>query len=227
MYERLVAQITRAPGRRSLYHFTRTANLPMIAERDSLLSSRLISGEESGERRTQLMPVALGQGIALLNTHLRIVPQMFAAGTTPEVFRAYLDRHVFFWPTLRDCRYMMTSYTRREPEVSFTVLQFDALSMLIRHAHLVKLSKYDSGSSPRYPERTSYRKSLDMFLPLGQFPGSAAMAQPERPGDIREVLIENRVEQLNTALMAVYTDDRAHVPATWLDRHQPYALLQA
>jgi hypothetical protein len=227
MYERLTTQITRAPGRRSLYHFTRTANLAMIAEQDSLLSSRLISGEESGERRTQLMPVALGQGIALLNTHLRIVPQMFAAGTTSEVFRAYLDRHVFFWPTLRDCRYMMASYARREPEESFTVLQFNALSILTRHAHLVKLSKYDSGSSPRYPERTSYHKSLAMFLPLGQFPGSAAMAQPERPGDIREVLIENRVEQLNSALVAVYTHNRAHVPANWLDRHQPYALLQA
>lgn len=227
MYEHLAARITRAPGRRFLYHFTRTANLAMIAERDSLLSSRLISGEESGERRTKLVRVALGQGSARLNPHLQIMPQMFAAGTTAEIFRAYLDRHVFFWPTLRDCRCMMAAYARREPEESFTVLQFDALSTLIRHAPLVKLSKYDSGSSPRYPGRTSYRKSLAMFLPLGQFPGNAALAQPERPGDIREVLIENRVEQLNTALVAVYTDNRTCVPANWLDRHQPYALLQA
>ena len=225
MYEDIAARITRSPGRQRLFHFTRARNLPLIAALDCLLSSSSISQKETGERRIQPKHVDLELGAATINAHLRIAPQMFAVDTTPESFRAYLDRHVFFWPTLRDCRYMMATYTRREPGESFAVLAFDAEALMTRHACYVKLSKYDSGSSPRYPGRTGYRKSLGMFLPLGQFPGTAALAQPERPAEIREVLIERNVEHLSADLQAVYTDNREMLPEVWLKRQRAFAEL--
>jgi hypothetical protein len=161
-----ITAIIKAKRRKSLYHFTRVRNLPVIAHFDALLSSYKINPHFAGERRSEAKEVGYYEYSITINAHLRIPDSMIDTAITQEQFRACLDRHVFFWPTLKDCQKMMDTYTRREPDEGFAILEFDAYSLLLGHYSSVKLSKYDSGSSPRFPTRCFYKKSPDMFLPL-------------------------------------------------------------
>lgn len=221
MYEEVITAVTKSKGRKSLYHFTRTGNLPSIASSDNLWSSSQMSPAWIGKRRLQPVKVPAGEYEMTINANLRIAESMIGEGTTLEEFRAYLDRHVFFWPTVRDCRKMMATYARREPGESFAILEFDAVSLLAEHASSVKLSKYDSGSTPRYPGRSSYKKSPDMFLPLGAFPNPATGSTPARASEIREVLIERRVQHVSRHLKAVFAFPVEAVPHVWSGLARP------
>ncbi|MEC0370223.1 DUF7002 family protein [Paenibacillus chibensis] len=196
----IVASVTPTAGRRTLYHFTRLSNLTAIAASDSLVSSGSMSPYPAGERRTSPMKVRYDRHLITINAHLCIPESMLEPDFTLEQFRAYLDRHVFFWPTRRDCQKMLSTYTRREPEEKFAVLSFDAASLLLDHYDAVKLSKYDSGSSPRYPKHCSYKKSPNMFVDLDHYKIKVNGNVPTKASEIREVLIENRL----TASQASY-----------------------
>lgn len=166
MMQSLIAAITKSPLRTSLYHFTRAVNLPAMAALDAIYSSAVLSpAHAAGERRTAAHRVSYAGQAAILNAHLRITPEAMAPGTTAEEFRRCLDRHVFLWPTWRDCLAMAAMYSRREPGEVFAVLKLDARQVLAANFSRIRLSKYDSGSSPRFPHRMSYRKSCAMLLP--------------------------------------------------------------
>jgi hypothetical protein len=225
MNDAIVAAITKT--RKSLFHFTRAANLPSIASLDRLLSSSRINPHGAGERRLEPVEFSLQGYSAIINSHLRIAAGMMEDGTTQEEFRACLDRHVFFWPTIGDCRKMMDTYARREPHERFAVLELDARCLLVNHYSGVKLTKYDSGSSPRFPARCSYRKSLGMFLPLDQFQKTAGHPVPVKPSEIREVLVEQEVDHLSRCLKAVYAPSVEDVPDCWRSLLRPYEELKA
>jgi hypothetical protein len=59
------------------------------------------------------------------------------------------------------------------------------------------LSKYDSGSSPRFPTHCSYKKSPSMFLPLSEFKSIMNNTVPVKASEIREVLIEDQVNNVS------------------------------
>lgn len=213
--------ITKAKGRKCLYHFTRVRNLPSIAILDELLSSFTIYPDAAGERRTEKKENFEDDLSRTINAHLKIADSMFEADCTQEVFRAYLDRHIFFWPTIRHCRKMVDTYKRREPNEAFAVLELDAYSLLLDHYAAVKLSKYDSGSSPRFPKSCNYKKSLNMFLPLDQFKSIVNNTVPTKGAEIHEVLIEDKVERLSKYLRTVHVDDGIEVPEKWSDCVSP------
>ncbi|MGO4272098.1 hypothetical protein AB4Z22_20040 [Paenibacillus sp. TAF58] len=110
---------------------------------------------------------------------------------------------------------MLEIYSRREPDEAFAILQLDAHSLLWDFYDTVKLSKYDSGSSPRYPTRCSYKKSLQMFLPLDQFEIERGNDVPSKPSEIREVLVEGKVPNLSRYLQAVYCQNMQEIPKRW------------
>ncbi|TNJ67708.1 hypothetical protein FE784_02815 [Paenibacillus hemerocallicola] len=226
MREDIVAAITKTTNRRSLFHFTRADNLLAIARLDSLLSSSRIDPGLTGERRLQAMKVTSDKYSITINAHLKIPDIMMDASITQEQFRTCLDRHVFFWPTLKDCRKMMDTYARREPEERFAVLEFDAYFLMTGHFSAVKLSKYDSGSAPRFPKTCSYRKSLEMFLPLDQFKLVSGSIVPTKASEIREVLIEDRVMNVSDYLQAVYVDRCEDAPMLWRKWIRPLAELR-
>ncbi|MEK8127259.1 hypothetical protein WMW72_04965 [Paenibacillus filicis] len=212
----LIAAITKSKNRKFLYHFTRAANLPAIAHFDALWSSGVLYPEGAGERRTGARQVRYRDYVMTINAHLRILDSMLDDSTTQEQFRSTLDQHVFLWPTLRDCRKMMETYARREPEEAFAVLEFDAFTLLAEHASHVKLSKYDSGSSPRFPKLCMYKKSPDMFLPLSEFKTVLRQAVPAKASEVREVLIEGQVRQLSRHLRSVYVQSGTDIPERWM-----------
>lgn len=216
MNDTIVTAITKAKNRQSLFHFTRAGNLPAIAHFDALLSSSQANRGTSGERRLKPVNVNYNGQSIIVNTHLRIPDSMIDPATTLEQFRACLDRHVFFWPTLKDCQKMMDTYARREPDERFAVLEFDAYALMAGHYSAVRLSKYDSGSSPRYPNLCSYRKSPAMFLPLYRFQLVLNNLVPGKPSEIREVLVEDRVMNVSEYLKAVYVDQVEDVPKRWM-----------
>jgi hypothetical protein len=215
------AAITKATSRKSLFHFTRASNLPAIAQLDMLLSSFKLNPEFAGERRLKAMKLKHKQHSVTINAHLKISDSMIDAAITQEQFRACLDRHVFFWPTIKDCQKMMGSYARREPGERFAVLEFDAYSLLSAHYSAVKLSKYDSGSSPRFPTRCTYKKSLDMFIPLDRFQHVWNNTVPVKASEIHEVLIEDRVSHISSYLRAVWIDQGGEIPDCWRGLERP------
>ncbi|CAG7635998.1 DUF7002 family protein [Paenibacillus allorhizosphaerae] len=221
--ETVVAAVTKAAGRKSLYHFTRAGNLRAMAHLDCLMSSYALYPYSAGERRPEAKQVKYGEHAATINAHLRIPEHMMDAACTLEQFRSILDRHVFFWPTVRDCRKMLDTYTRREPDESFAILKLDAYSLLSAHYGAVKLSKYDSGSSPRFPHRCSYRKSPAMFLQLARFQTVSNSVVPAKASEIREILVEGRVTRLSDYLQCIYIEekDRQAVPERWRNIAQP------
>ncbi|MBP1989803.1 DUF7002 family protein [Paenibacillus eucommiae] len=211
----IVPLITKAKSRKSLFHFTRVRNLQVVADLDALLSSYQINPDSEGERRLKAVEVNYEGHSITINAHLRISDLVMDAATTLEQFRAFLNRHVFFWPTLKDCQKMISTYARREPHEKFAVLEFDASSLISEHYPAVKLSKYDSGSSPRFPTRCSYKKSLDMFVPLNRFKTLVNNTVPTKASEIREVLIEDKVVNVSKYLQAVYVDYYEDAPACW------------
>ncbi|TBL68563.1 DUF7002 family protein [Paenibacillus thalictri] len=225
MKEHIAAEITKTKGRKSLYHFTRVQNLQAMAHFDALFSSNAINPGHAGERRLQATVVDYQQYAMTINSHLRIADSMIDAGTTQEQFRACLDGHVFFWPTLRECLKMLDTYTRREPEGKFAVLEFEAYPLIAGHYSAVKLSKYDSGSSPRFPVHCSYRKSPAMFLPLSQFKSVTNHLVPVKTSEIKEILFEDRVMDVSEFLKAVYADYRENMPERWRALVKPLMML--
>lgn len=223
----LIDAITKSPLRTSLYHFTRAANLPALAALDALYSSAMLSpAHADGERRTRAQQVSYAGQSAVLNAHLRIRPEAMAPGTTIEEFRRCLDRHVFLWPTWRDCLAMAAMYSRREPGEPFAVLKLDARQVLAAHFTRIRLSKYDSGSSPRFPHRMLYRKSCAMLLPLAEFMSVTGHAIPAKPSEIKEVLVEGSLAPISRYLEAVYCSQPRLVPELWLPLCEPLILPQ-
>lgn len=104
MNEANISAITKAQNRKSLYHFTRANNLPAIAHFDTLYSSYRIDPSQDGPRRLAPRHLNYQDQKVTINSHLRIADSMIDASTTQEEFRAFLDRHVFLWPTLKDCQ---------------------------------------------------------------------------------------------------------------------------
>lgn len=223
----LIDAITKSPLRTSLYHFTRAANLSAIAALDGLYSSAALSpAHADGERRTAAHRVSYAGQNAVLNAHLHITPEAMAPGTTVEEFRRCLDRHVFLWPTWRDCLAMAAMYSRREPGEIFAVLKLDARQVLADHFSRIRLSKYDSGSSPRFPHRMLYRKSCAMLLPLAEFMSAAGQAIPSKPSEIKEVLVEGSLSPISRYLQTVYCSQPQLVPELWQPVCEPLILPQ-
>jgi hypothetical protein len=207
--------ITKSAGRKSVYHFTRAKNLSAIAHFDSLWSSHRILPDSEGERRLATREVCFGRFEITVNPHLRIPADLMEGDCTVEQFRAFLDRHVFFWPTRQDCLKMLTTYQRREPSEHFAVLELEASPLLLAHWKSVRLSKYDSGSSPRFPKNCMYRKSPDMLVPLADFGHKNNYSIPVKPSEIKEILIENQACSITHFLKAVYSDNLIDIPSDW------------
>ncbi|WNQ12662.1 hypothetical protein MJA45_06425 [Paenibacillus aurantius] len=212
----IIARITKSAGRKSVYHFTRAKNLTSIAHFDSLWSSYRILPHSEGERRLTTNEAYHGGFEITVNPNLRIPANLMKRDCTVEQFRSYLDRHVFFWPTRQDCFKMLTTYQRREPSEHFAVLELEASPLLLAHWKSVRLSKYDSGSSPRFPKNCKYRKSLEMFLPLADFGRKNDYSIPVMPSEIKEILIENQACFISRFLKGVYSDNPEEVPINWL-----------
>lgn len=216
------AIIEKIAGRRPLlYHFTRVANLPSIIRSDRLLSASALQPGGPDTRRTQPVGVCHPAGKAILNPHLRIADSMMAEGVSQEEFRSWLNRHVFFWPTARECRQMLEVYRRREPESRFCVLALDTRQLLAAHYANIRLTKYDSGSSPRFPHRCSYRKSPGLFLPLHQFGSSTRADTPATVPEIKEVLADGGVAGIAQLLRAIYIQEDEELPAGWTRLRRP------
>ncbi|WP_379129525.1 DUF7002 family protein [Paenibacillus sp. sgz500958] len=222
MKDDIIAAVTKGRNRSVLYHFTRARNLQAISALNTLYSSVGIKTGSAGERRLKAETTVYRGYPVTINSHLRIADSMIDAGTTVEQFRACLDRHIFFWPTLKDCRKMMDTYGRREPEEHFAVLAMDASSLIYDHFDSVKLSKYDSGSSPRFPSRCSYRKSPEMLLPISLFQRSADSRVPAKSSDVKEILVEDQVNHVSAYLQAVYTPELSDVSEAWRNKTLPY-----
>ncbi|SEN97270.1 hypothetical protein [Paenibacillus sp. OV219] len=223
-YDEIVNKVTKSVMRKSFYHFTRVRNLPSIANVDALYSSIEADPALANESRSSRKEIQLHGKTFVANAHLRIVDQVMDANTTQRQFQQHLDQHVFFWPTRRSCLKMLEMYSKREPHEGFAVFQLDAQSLLRDCFEQVKLSKYDSGSSPRYPARVSYKKSLQMFLPLMRFESVQESYLPSKPSEILEVLVEGKVTNLSRYLEAIYCKHDEDIPEIW--RHYARSLQQ-
>lgn len=215
MSNEIVKKITNSKKRKSIFHFTRVRNLPSVAHLNALYSCHKVDPSLSIERRSLSREIHLDGHVFVANAHLRIADQVMDASITHQQFHSYLDQHVFFWPTQRDCQKMLEMYARREPNEDFAILQFDAHSLLSDFYDMVKLSKYDSGSSPRYPNRCGYKKSLQMFVTLDQFEIMRRDDVPTKPSEIREVLVEEKVTNLSRYLQFIYCDNKEGIPERW------------
>jgi hypothetical protein len=190
---------------------------------NGLYSSGLVDTDSTGKRRVTRLEKEINGKMMILNSHLHIANSMMDPDTNLNQFRSFLDKHVFFWPTLRNCQKMIGMYGRREPDEAFVVLKFDAYLLLRDHYKSVRLSKYDSGSMPRYPSRCSYRKSLRMFLSLDEFKHSNNNLVPTRPFEIYEILISGKVDNLSSYLQAIYGGEANPSNPNWKKYYRPWS----
>ncbi|MFN0226020.1 MULTISPECIES: DUF7002 family protein [Paenibacillus] len=226
MKTEVIQHITNKPERKSLYHFTRVVNLASIADSDTLFASNVIHPNPEGERRTEKEVHLTNGNTVILNAHLKISTEMMDTDTTVGQFRSFLDQHVFLWPTLRLCKQMLHMYSRREPCEKFAILQLDAYPLISDHFDQVRLSKYDAGSMPRYPKRTSYRKTLRMFLPLDEYRKREDSLVPRIPSQIHEIMIHNSVLSLHSYLQTIYCVEISDVPQCWTHLHRPLRYIE-
>ncbi|MZQ81284.1 hypothetical protein GQF01_03990 [Paenibacillus sp. 5J-6] len=217
----VLKKITNSSKRKSLFHFTRVRNLGSMAHLDALYACLTVDPSLSNERRVVRKEIQFHGHVFVANAHLRIADQVMNPQTTHLEFHHYLDQHVFFWPTQRDCLKMLQIYSKREPDEAFAILQLDAEALLSDFYDAVKLSKYDSGSSPRYPNRCSYKKSLQMFLPLHQFEIARENDVPTKPSEIREVLVEEKVTNLSQYVEVIYCESSQGIAERWLKYIRP------
>ena len=223
MGEEMIKYITDRASRKSLYHFTRVKNLDSILSFNTLYSSDSVNPNPVGIRRLTSLKKDLKGKVMILNSHLPIANSMMDPDTSLNQFRTFLDKHVFFWPTLSNCQKMIRTYRRREPDEGFVVLKFNAYLLLRDYYKSVRLSKYDSGSMPRYPSRCSYRKSLRMFLPLDNFKHLNNRLVPTTPSEIHEILILGNVGNLDLYLQAIYSSDANPGHPHWKKYHRPWS----
>ncbi|WML44535.1 hypothetical protein [Neobacillus sp. PS3-40] len=215
MKDSIIRNLTKSQLRKSLYHFTRLKNLPSIANFDALFSSHKVEPSLSYRRRETAKIVDYQGYLFIANAHLRIADAVMHPDTTQEEFRSYIDKNVFLWPTKRNCQSMINAYSRREPNESFVVFEFDADLLLHDNYNNIKLSKYDSGSSPRFPSRCSYKKSLRMFLPLNQFGLVKNNLVPSKPSEIHEILVLNELSNISKYIKALYCRNITDVTKKW------------
>ncbi|QSO53005.1 hypothetical protein JZ785_03620 [Alicyclobacillus curvatus] len=88
-----------------------------MAASDALYASDAVHSNPHGEWRREKESHEVHGNQVTLNAHLYISPEIMASNTSVEEFRAFLDHHVFLWPTLRLCGQMLQMYIRREPGV--------------------------------------------------------------------------------------------------------------
>ncbi|WP_420329387.1 DUF7002 family protein [Paenibacillus gorillae] len=89
------------------------------------------------------------------------------------------------------------------------------------------MTKYDSGSSPRFPDRCGYRKSLSIFLPIEQLGTVNRHDVPVKVSDIKEVLVAGGVTSISLHLKAMYADHPGtDIPEYWKALHQPLSMLE-
>jgi hypothetical protein len=215
MKDLIIENLTKSRLRKCLFHFTRLKNLPSIAYFDALFSSHKVEPALSYRRRETAKIVDYQGNLFIANTHLRIADAVMHPDTTQDEFRSYLDKHVFLWPNKRNCQYMINAYSRREPNESFVVFEFDADPLLHDNYNKIKLSKYDSGSSPRFPSRCSYKKSLRMFLPLNQFGLVKNNLIPSKPSEVYEILVLKELSNISKYIKALYCRDINEIPKKW------------
>jgi hypothetical protein len=227
MRTEIIRRITNTPKRKSLYHFTRVDNLSSIVTSDTLYASDKVHPNPQGKRRTEKEVHQTNGNRVILNAHLQISTDMMDTDTNVSQFRSFLDQHVFLWPTLRLCEQMLQMYSRREPCEKFSVLQFDAYPLLSDLYDRVRLSKYDAGSMPRYPQRTSYRKTLRMFLPLDEFGERRDILVPRIPSEIHEILVQSSISRLQRYLQTLYCTDITDVPSPWAHLYRPLFEIQS
>ena len=87
--EQTIALITKSPGRKSVFHFTRASNLQAMAHFDTLWSSHRMLPDTMGERRTSKKEVFLEGTSITVNAHLRIPAAVMETNCTVEEFRAF------------------------------------------------------------------------------------------------------------------------------------------
>lgn len=217
----VINQITKSTKRKRLYHFTRVSNLASIAHSNTLVASDVVHPNPHGERRLRKERYEFDGNQATLNAHLRLSSEIMDPDTDVSIFRGFLDQHVFLWPTSHLCQQMLQMYSRREPSEKFAVLELDAYSLLADHFNKVLLSKYNAGSMPRFPKKTSYRKSLRMFLPLNEFGRHKDALVPSIPSEIHEILIYRKISTIRSYLQTIYCTDTTDVPCPWTSLFRP------
>lgn len=215
MKDIIIKNLTKSQLRKSLYHFTRLKNLPSITHFDALFSCHKVEPSLSYRRRETPKIVDYQGYMFIANAHLRIANTVMHPDTTLEEFRSYIDKHVFLWPNKRNCQFMINAYSRRDPTEAFVVFEFDANPLLHDNYNNIRLSKYDSGSSPRFPSRCSYKKSLRMFLPLNQFGLVKNNLVPTKPSEVHEILVLNELSNISRYITALYCRNISDVPENW------------
>jgi hypothetical protein len=143
-----------------------------------------------GTNRDAFDPVDLGRGrTAVLRPQQmpdhRLLPTLAGAfAGHPNLWRAHIDRHVFFWAEAR----RRDAFTRACVRLRGTggpapvVLTFDTAALLERHGEIAFFATINTGSTVRGGARV--RRDEDTLRPVAEY----------RNGPVAELAIRGRVE---------------------------------
>ncbi|WP_288185008.1 hypothetical protein [uncultured Sporomusa sp.] len=199
----------------NLYHYTDLRNLESIYYFNKLISCAIASPSLSVSRRKCPQEINYQGHVFIANDQLPISETIMEYGCLVQQFRQFLDRHVFFWLRRNDCRIMYKSYARRNHNKQAVIFVLNSRLLIQHNFHRIKLCKYNSGSSPLYPQTCNYRKSPNIFVQASEFGLTSNSTHPSKANDIKEILVEDQVADLSIYIQQIYTSSNSVLPDPW------------
>ncbi len=180
-----------------LFHTTPAAALPSIL-RHGLVSAetlcRLFGLAEADQhavlrknRATWIELYHPQHGRAWLRRQLmpdRGLTPRLGPGLTPELWRAFINRLVFFWVSRRDADRLAAA----DPDLPQIVLRLDT-AVLIEAGLALTAAPVNGGAIDRRPAGSGLRRGLDLYTPIAQLPPRARVREVALPGTIPPAIL--------------------------------------
>lgn len=195
-----------------LWHMAQDGSWPSIAEHGLLSTSALLDLYEiTGEQREALERRHRPQSVPIARPGLpgAVVrdqkPMREAAlldcldeGLTPTDWYLALNQRVFFWPSRKRLRGLLSARAYRD-DVQ-TVLTLDTRSIVEAYGDVIQLSPINSGATIM----SVARRGSQTFAPIAEFPLEPIRRRSGYRQPVAEVVVPDRVAPIEEHVLAVH-----------------------
>ena len=185
--------------RSPLYHITRLRNLPGLRKQNTLFSINYVKDHFNETVPTQRFNLKQSEIHIKIGGDFSYTPnfQIKVKGADANFYNR-LDSFVFLW---NNGSYYKRMLERCVKEYTVAVLEIDPKKFIEKTDHAkIYVSRVNSGSNPRTRVKN---KTPNIFIPINQICSNNPLS-PKNIQDIKEILIEDKLENLESLVNTVY-----------------------